>query len=65
MKKHVVTEILGEPEQDFIRVENDLSDKFWFVRVKIKSENIVYESSVTFDSLEDAQNLRVGDEFYR
>lgn len=65
MKKHIVTEILGEPEQIAITFDDIVHDKFWTVSVRVKVETEEFETSISFDELSEIQNLKIGDEFFR
>lgn len=62
--EHKVVEIIGQPDKMFHRMEEETID-YWGVPVVIEAENEKYESIVTFETLEKAQNLRIGDVFLR
>lgn len=64
MIEHKVVDIIGQPDKMFHRMEEATID-YWGVPVVIETENEKYESIVTFETLEKARNLRIGDVFLR
>ena len=64
MIEHKVVEIIGQPDKMFHRIGETTID-YWGIPVVIEAENEKYESIVTFETLEKAQNLRIGDVFLR
>lgn len=65
MKRHIVTEILGEPEQITISFDGINHDKFWVISTKIECEGVEFETSISFNELSKIQNLKTGDVFFR
>lgn len=59
-----VLEILGEPIVDSMDL-GDITTYFWRVPVLMKKGEVIHESSVTFNSLQEALNLEVGMKFIR
>lgn len=64
MKKCKVTRIIRTPEKVSLRLDH-ITVKYWSVAVVLSCEEEEYESNVTFETLEDAQNLKLGDVFWR
>ena len=64
MQPYHVTEILGEPEQMKLILDN-VTIAYWGVKVKMAGEGLTIESIVTFDKIGKAKKLRVGDVFER
>lgn len=64
MRECMVVKILREPKQDSLRMDH-LTIEYWSVAVILKCEDGMYESNVTFESLEKAQKLEIGDVFLR
>lgn len=64
MQPYHVTEILGEPEQMKLVLDN-VAIVYWGVKVKMMGEGLTIESIVTFDKIGKAKKLRVGDVFDR
>lgn len=64
MVEHKVVKIIGKPDKMFHRMEEETVD-YWGVPVVMEAEKEKYESIVTFERLEKAQNLRIGDVFFR
>lgn len=60
-----VKEILKPPEEQSIRLGDDFIVKVWSVSVKMQHEDYIFNSFVTFESLEEAINLKIGAEFLR
>lgn len=65
LKPHIVVEILGEPRKMRIKLDH-LLNEYWSIPVKLKSpKGKIYQSAVTFETLEKAVALKIGDEFLR
>lgn len=64
MKLYKVIEILDKPYHMKMRIDDKIL-KDWGVSVTLQSGDDVHDSTVTFETEEEAQNLKVGDTFYR
>lgn len=65
LKQHVVIEILGEPRKMAVKLDH-IEITYWSVPAKMKShKGKTYQSAVTFETLEKAVTLKVGDIFLR
>ncbi|MEK4025357.1 hypothetical protein [Sporosarcina sp. FSL W7-1283] len=64
LKPHEVVVILDKPEQCEQRIV-DIVVEYWSVSAVMKNGNDVYTSVITFEALEEAQKLKVGDVFMR
>lgn len=64
MEECKVVEILKEPKRDYLRLDHTTIN-FWFVAVVMRTKSGEHESTVTFESLEDAKKLKLGDVFWR
>lgn len=65
LNSHKVVEILGEPRKLKINLDH-LEIEYWSVPAKMMShKGKTYQSAVTFETLEKASQLKVGDEFLR
>ena len=65
LKQHTVTEILGEPRKMAVKLDH-IEITYWSVPAKMKShKGKTYQSAVTFETLEKAVTLKVGDVFLR
>lgn len=65
LKQHIVTEILGEPRKMAVKLDH-IEITYWSVPAKMKShKGKTYQSAVTFETLEKAVTLNVGDVFLR
>lgn len=65
MKPHAIVEILGEPRKVAVKLDH-IEITYWSVPAKMKShKGKTYQSAVTFETLEEAVKLEVGDEFLR
>ena len=65
LKPHAVVEILGEPRKVAVKLDH-IEITYWSVPAKMKShKGKTYQSAVTFESLEDAIELSIGDTFLR
>lgn len=64
MIPHEVVQILGDPEEEAFRLDHVTVD-YWSVPVIMKQEREEFESAVTFESIKEANKLRVGDVFLR
>lgn len=65
LKQHIVTEILGEPRKMAVKLDH-IEITYWSVPAKMKShKGKTYQSAVTFETLEKAVTLKVGDVFLR
>lgn len=64
MIPHEVIKILGDPEELTIRLDH-VSVDYWGVPVILKQERDQHESIVTFESIEEANKLRIGMVFLR
>lgn len=63
-KKHKVLKILGNPLKTSMMLGNEVIE-YWEVKVLMGCEDLVYESSATFASKEDAKSLKIGMTFNR
>lgn len=64
MKEYRVVEILREPRKEQYRLDH-ITIEYWTVGVVLEGNGEKYESAVTFESLEKAQKLQIGDVFLR
>lgn len=64
MITHKVVKVLKEPKKDSLRMDH-ITIKFWSVAVVLSTDLGEHESTVTFETLEEAQKLKIGDVFWR
>lgn len=64
MKPYKVIEILDKPYHMRMRLD-DIDLRYWGVSVTLQYEDDIHDSTVTFESEEGANNLKIGDVFYR
>lgn len=64
MKPYKVVKILNKPEKMKLRLDG-INLEYWGVSVTLQYKSDIHDSTVTFESLEDAQKLKVEDVFYR
>lgn len=64
MKPYKVIELLSAPKALTFKMF-EAPSKYYGVTVVLQHEDDIHESTVTFEGLEEAQKLKVGDVFYR
>lgn len=64
MIKHKVIEILSKPKKMSLMLD-DFMDVYWGVDVVLEVDSEKYESTATFESLERASKIKIGDVFMR
>lgn len=65
LNPHEIIEILGEPRKMEVKMDH-LQFVYWSIPAVLKSDTgLIYESAVTFELLEEAIALKVGDIFKR
>lgn len=64
MVPHEVIRIIGEPVKMIEKMDH-ITMVYWGVPVILKQEREQHESTVTFESIDEAIKLRVGDVFLR
>lgn len=65
MLPHEVVRIIGKPEKMMLRLDDLVEIEYWAVPVIMRQDEEQYESAVTFETLEKAQKLSIGDVFLR
>lgn len=64
MKPYKVIDILSKPEKMAMRLDH-IKLQYWGVFVTLQYGYDVYDSTVTFEDLDEANSLKIGDVFYR
>lgn len=64
MKRYFVTAILSKPKKMEIKLDHVAVD-YWGVEVEMVADGEAIKTIVTFDKLEKAQKLQIGDVFER
>lgn len=64
MIPHEVIRIIGEPNPENWKMDH-VTIMYWSVPVILRHGNEQHESAVTFETLEKARKLKVGDVFLR